>query len=401
MEYGGPNLLSELQSRIDSHQQEISDWFKEKRANLPIPLYGSVDVRDANWKVAVVDANQYPAGFNNLDGEDADLIGEHLSVAIRAHGDIRHIHIYPESHTRNAGYVENLRTLEKILSEQGYTVTVGSPELSGIESVEGLSGSLRLHETTIGEGISVAGITPDLVLLNNDLTIGALPDLGVPILPPVSMGWHRRRKSDHFRAVQPFIDEIAAILDVDPWLLGTHWFVSEDKCLEKETCLTLLAAEVDEFLKHLQAKYDEYGITGKPTLFVKNDAGTYGLGILEITSGQELLDLSNRKMNRLTYGKGGVTADDFLLQEGIPSSLSFNDMVVEPVAYCANGKALAWFYRANSKKGEMSNLNSPSSTFISPREMEGTSFVSRLSSWHMLVAELAMLGMGVEAQSAE
>ncbi len=401
MEYQGPDLLSALQSRIDSHQQEISDWFAEKRAGIAVPVYGSVDVRDANWKVAVVDANQYPAGFNNLDASDADRLGEHLSDAIRAHGDIHHIHIYPESHTRNAGYVENLRTLVRLLSEQGYAITVGNPELNGIDSVEGLNGSLSLHETTIEDGIDVAGATPDLVLLNNDLTEAALPDLGVPILPPVEMGWHRRRKSDHFRAVQPFIDEIAAILDVDPWLLGTHWFVSEDKCLEKDTCRILLAAEVDEFLKHLQEKYDEYGITGQPTLFVKNDAGTYGLGILEITSGQDLLELSNRKMKRLSYGKGGMTAEDFLLQEGIPSSLSWNDMVVEPVAYCANGKALAWFYRANAKKGEMSNLNSPSSTFIAHRDMEEATFTSRISSWHMLVAELAMLGMGTEAQSVK
>ena len=34
----------------------------EKRSTLEMPIYGSVDIRDANWKVAVVDANQYPAG---------------------------------------------------------------------------------------------------------------------------------------------------------------------------------------------------------------------------------------------------------------------------------------------------------------------------------------------------
>ena len=53
----------------------------------------------------------------------------------------------------------------------------------------------------------------------------------------------------------------------------------------------------------MQKKYDEYGIEGKPVLFVKNDSGTYGLGIIEIDSGEQLLNLSNRKVNKLTYGK--------------------------------------------------------------------------------------------------
>ena len=60
-----------------------------------MPIYGSVDIRDANWKVAVVDANQYPAeSLNNL--QDGD-IGEHFRNAI---GDLRHVHIWPEAHTR-------------------------------------------------------------------------------------------------------------------------------------------------------------------------------------------------------------------------------------------------------------------------------------------------------------
>ena len=234
-------------------------------------------------------------------------------------------------------------------------------------------------------------------MLNNDLTSGPLPDLGVPILPPPQMGWYQRRKSDHFKAAQPYLDEVADLLEIDPWFLSTHWVVSEDKCLEKETCRTLLAAEVDNFLTHIQAKYDEYGIEGKPTLFVKNDSGTYGLGILEIQSGEELLNISNRKMNRLTYGKGGTEAENFLIQEGVPSALSWDSMVVEPVAYCANGRVGGWFYRANAKKGEMANLNSPSSIFLSPSEIEDGSIRSRRNHWHMLVAEIAMLAMAAEA----
>jgi glutamate--cysteine ligase len=376
MTYLGPNLLSNLEEKIISKQDEIETWFAERRASLPMPIYGSVDIRDAHWKVAVVDANQYPAGFNNLSDGD---IGRHLRESI---GDIRHIHIWPESHTRNPAYSANIDALKQLLEDEGYAVTTG------------------ILEVKSDLPISVQGAIPDLVLLNNDLSAGPLPDLGVPVMPPSEMGWYRRRKSNHFRAAQPFIDAAAEILEIDSWLLSTNWFVSEEKCLEKETCRTLLAAEVDEFLKQIQSKYDQYGIEGTPTLFVKNDSGTYGLGILEITSGQELLQLSKRKMNKLTYGKGGIDAVDFLIQEGVPSALTWDGMVVEPVAYCANGRVGGWFYRANAKKGEIANLNTPSSIFLSPNDIQDDSISRRRNHWHMLVAEISMLAMAEEAKMA-
>ena len=375
MSYHGPDILAELEAKIIEKQIEIEAWFATKRSQLNMPIYGSVDIRDAHWKVAVVDANQYPAGFNNLSDGD---IGAHLRNAI---GDIRHVHIWPEAHTRNPTYHENIDALTTILENEGYAVTRG------------------ILDVKSGTPVSFQGAVPDLILLNNDLTDGPLSDLGVPILPSPEMGWYQRRKSAHFRAAQPFLNEVAALLEIDPWLLSTHWIVSEDKCLEKETCRTLLAAEVDDFLTFLQTKYDAYGIEGKPTLFVKNDAGTYGLGILEITSGEELLNLSNRKMNKLTYGKSGADAEDFLIQEGVPSALFWDEMVVEPVAYCANGRVGGWFYRANPKKGQMANLNSPSSVFLPPSEITDPVIQSRRNHWHMLVSEIAMLAMAVEAAS--
>ena len=375
MGYIGPNILADLESKIDSKEEEIKKWFAQKREQFDMPIYGSVDVRDSNWKVAVVDANQYPAGFNNLQDHD---IGKHFRDAI---GSAQHVHIWPENHTRNPAYGSHLSALSEILENEGYTVTIG------------------VLEHTNSSPVKIGGAVPDLVLLNNDLTDGPLPDLGVPILPAPEMGWYQRRKSTHFRVVRPLLEEMAQLLEIDPWLLSTEWFVSEGKCLDKDTCRTLLAAEADEFLVNLKSKYDEYGITGTPTIFVKNDSGTFGLGIIEITSGDELLNLSNRKLRKLTYGKGGNDAEDFLLQEGIPSGLFWEGMVIEPVAYCANGRVGGWFYRANAKKGEMANLNSPSSVFIHPNEIDDRIITSRRKNWHMLVAEIAMLGIAIEASS--
>ena len=45
------------------------------------------------------------------------------------------------------------------------------------------------------------------------------------------------------------------------------------KCLEKETCLIELAAQVDSFLEFLKTKYDDYGIEGEPVLVGLDFAG--------------------------------------------------------------------------------------------------------------------------------
>jgi glutamate--cysteine ligase len=176
--------------------------------------------------------------------------------------------------------------------------------------------------------------------------------------------------------------------------------VSEDKCLEKETCRIELAAQVDSFLDFLREKYDSYGIEGEPVIFVKNDSGTYGLGIIEISSGEELLNISNRKVNKLTYGKGGSEAVDFLLQEGVPTVLKIGDYVIEPCTYGAGGRSCATFYRANAKKGEMTNLNTPSTVFLTSEEVQsqpgGGEIIAAVDNWHALVAELAMLAMATE-----
>ncbi len=401
--FSGPDLLDQFQPRLEAANSALADFFTSHRATLPEPIYGSIDVRDAGWKVAAVDANAFPAGFNNVGKRDRRGLSQCLVAWVdREHPEAEHIHIWPESHTRNPGYVENLRVLSQMLAQKGRLVTIGSPELAGHAALEGHEGELQLSAVfQTGSGISVEGATPDLLLLNDDLTAGTLTGLGdIPVTPPLGMGWHSRRKSSHFRVVQPLIDKAAEIIGIDPWLLGTHWMVSESKCLERETCLTELAAEVNECFGFIRGKYAEYGIEGEPVMFVKNDSGTYGLGIIEISSGDELLNLSKRRLNRLTYGKGGQDAEDFLLQEGVPTALRWGDSVVEPCMYGVGGRVCAWFYRTNDRKGVMSNLNSPSSRFHAPEDLgddtDAANLLQRAQGWHGLIAELALLGMASE-----
>ena len=395
--------LNDLNQLIEAKRQEITEWMEKKRAEVPIPIYGSVDVRDAGWKIAVVDANHFPAGFNNVAPEDE----QHLSALLKNHINrrdekCRWVHLYPESHTRNAAYVENLKTLQRLIEQAGFRCTVGSPELADHGSLAGISGPLNLDIVSLQmvddeESIVVNGEQPDLILLNNDLTEGIVPGLGTSrVSPPPVMGWHSRKKSHHYDALSDYVSEIAELIGIEPWCLITDWFVSKDKCLDRESCRIELAAEVDDFIQQIKDKYHNLGIDRDPVVFIKNDSGTYGLGILSVRSGEELLSLSNRKMRKLMYSKGGVEVENFLIQEGIPTRLETADGgPVEPVVYLVDGQAASWFYRINQKKSDIDNLNSPSASFESYTDV-GHLYGENAHGWHALVAELSMLAMGKE-----
>ena len=394
--------LRDQNQLLEDKRAEITAWMKKKRSEVPIPIYGSVDVRDAGWKIGVVDANHFPAGFNNVSKENlmelADLFKEHVH---RSHPSCKWVHIYPESHTRNPGYVENIASIKSMIEQAGFSCTVGSPELNEFGALNGLSGPLLLQSVRVDETgeLEVDGAPPDLILLNNDLTDGAIPGVqSTNITPPPHMGWFRRRKSHHYEMLKPYVDEMAALLSIDPWHLMPDWFVSQNKCLTEEACKIKLAEEIDEFLDGLREKYATLGIDREPTVVMKNDSGTYGLGIMMLTAGEQILNLSNRKANKLRYAKGGAEVENFLIQEGIPTALATETgETLEPVVYLVDGEAASWFYRINAKKSDMDNLNSPSARFENYEDAENP-HIREAHGWHALVAELSMLAMGAEAE---
>ena len=228
-------LVHDLSSALEDKREEIVAWMAQKRSEIDVPIYGSVDIRDAGWKIAVVDANQFPAGFNNTSESDLPHLTERIAAHIeRHHPDCQWVHIYPESHTRNQGYVENLRTLCQLVERAGYRCTIGNPELDGFDALNGIHGPLPLDQVEVVDDVLlVQGQQPDFILLNNDLTDGGLEGLSTKsVLPRPQMGWYQRKKSQHFDFLRPLIEEISEIIGIDPWHLICESFVSEEKCLE-------------------------------------------------------------------------------------------------------------------------------------------------------------------------
>lgn len=394
-------MLHDRHTLLEDKREALTAWMKQRRSEVPIPVYGSVDVRDAGWKVGVVDANHFPAGFNNVAKDELEhlsqLFGEHIT---RTHPGCTWIHLIPESHTRNQAYVENIASIRTMIELAGYSCTVGSSALNDFESLHGITGPLKLTKVNVDKDdvLTIDGKQPDLILLNNDLTEGTIPGLArANTTPPPHMGWHQRRKSEHYAALQPYVEEVADLLNIDPWHLMPEWMVSEDKCLTEDACKQRLATEIDAFLERLRTKYATLGIEREPKVVIKNDSGTYGLGVMVLSSGNEILNLSNRKANKLRYAKGGAAVENYLIQEGIPTALMTEDHeTLEPVVYLVDGEAASWFYRINPKKSDMDNLNSPSARF---ENYEGSAnpYHADAHGWHALVAELSMLAMGAES----
>ena len=380
-------------------KDEIQHWLSEKRETIPLPIYGSFDVRDAGWKAVVVDSNAFPAGFNNLDPKD------HLELSFRMKEwfenlDIppKRILLWPEAHTRNPGYLENVSLLKSLIDRTGIEVLVGT-DLLNSQTISTPEGDLSYIDVDVTDEMVLAdGKSVDMIFLNSDLSDGPLNVSGVNVVPPNHMGWHSRSKCRHFEHVSDLVHEVGDLVGIDPWLIGPWGFISRGRCLEDLTCRERLAGEIDEGLEFISQKYKEHGIDSQPSLFIKNDKGTYGLGILRIQSPDEVLNLSKRKMNRLTYAKGGKDAEDFLLQEAVPTFLKSNDSVIEPVGYGVNGEVISWFYRSNDKHGFLDNLNTPSTKFIIDKDLsEKASIEIHARRWlHELIANISMIAMGRE-----
>ena len=59
--------LKYLETHLLARLPEIEHWFRQQWQSTTAPFYASVDLRNAGFKLAPVDTNLFPAGFNNLN----------------------------------------------------------------------------------------------------------------------------------------------------------------------------------------------------------------------------------------------------------------------------------------------------------------------------------------------
>ena len=131
--------INELEQRILDSMPAIERWFRLEWMEHTPPFYTSVDIRNAGFKLAPVDTNLFPGGWNNLTKEMLPLAVQAAMAAIeKICPEARNLLIIPENHTRNTFYLSNVVQLQRIFNMAGLNVRVGSisPEIKKSTLIE-------------------------------------------------------------------------------------------------------------------------------------------------------------------------------------------------------------------------------------------------------------------------
>ena len=168
-----------------------------------------MDVRNAGFKLAPVDTNLFPGGFNNLTPEMLPLAVQAAMAAIeKICPEAKNLLLIPENHTRNTFYLANVQRLVQIFHQAGLNVRLGTldetiTKPTEIALADGTALTVEPLVRTRGR-LGLKDFDPCTILLNNDLSAGlpkVLDNLHEQyLLPPLHAGWAVRRKTNHFHA---------------------------------------------------------------------------------------------------------------------------------------------------------------------------------------------------------
>ncbi len=357
-----------LHKKFLKNSEKIRKWFQAETAQAKYPIYSSYDIRDAGYKMANVDANIFPAGFNNICPTDKETAPDLFKLYIDGHySNVKKILLVPEEHSGNAYYWENAITIKELIESAGYEVKVGfAKPLEAPIMMKSVSGKEVLVESAMPDSELVNNFKPDLIVSNNDFSDPHEEwgeSIKIAMNPPRGLGWYQRKKSRYFKHYNDLVNEFCEIVGEDPFKfrVETKEFANFD--INSEESRQALAKEVDLFLTDLKTEYDKRGIEQKPFAFVKNNAGTYGLAVIKVESGQDVLDWSYKSRKKMKAAKGGRDVEEVIIQEGIPSIVKSDGASAEPVIYMVGCELAGGFLRTHVEKSDTESLNSPGAVY--------------------------------------
>jgi glutamate--cysteine ligase len=412
--------INELEQRILDSTPAIERWFRLEWMEHTPPLYSSVDIRNAGFKLAPVDTNLFPGGWNNLTPEMLPLAVQAAMAAIeKICPEARNLLIVPESHTRNSFYLSNVLQLKRIFHQAGLNVRFGSldPEIKESTTLDLPTGETITIEPLIrtDRRLGLKDFDPCTILLNNDLSTGIpgmLEDLHEQfLLPPLHAGWSVRRKSRHFQAYEEVAKRFGKLLGMDPWLINPMYAKCGEVNFDEDLGLDCLRTNVDALLTKIKRKYKEYGINEKPFVVVKADNGTDGMGIMTVRDVKDLDALNSKSKNKMSTTKDGQALSEVIIQEGVLTNERVNDAVAEPVVYMMDRYVVGGFYRIHAERGVDENLNAPGASFVplafadsgrlpQPGQKPGSSSPNRFYMYGV-IGRLAMLAASYELEATD
>lgn len=372
--------LLDLERRILDATPQIERWFRLEWQEHTPPFYCSVDLRNAGYKLAPVDANLYPGGFHHLSQDMLPLAQQAAMAAIEKYcPDARNLLVIPDSPGRAGCSLQNAARLAALMRRTGLDVRFGSldPAVTMPTRVELSDGQSVLLEPLQRHGrrIGLQDFDPCTIVLNNDLSAG-LPDILLDLneqtlLPPLHAGWYTRRRSNHLAAYNDIAKKFSKSLGIDPWLLNPLFSRCGSVDLHDRTKLDAVVGSVELMLKQIRSKYREYGITEAPFVVVKSDRND-GFGVMPVRDPGELAAALRTSASRsrgagvpaVRSGGTGSAVHELIVQEGVPTVESMDAGNAEPVVYMIDRYVVGGFYRVNARRGRDENLDVPGAQYV-------------------------------------
>ncbi len=410
--------ISELEQRILDSMPAIERWFRLEWMEHTPPFYSAVDIRNAGFKLAPVEANLFPGGWNNLTPEMLPLAVQAAMAAIeKICPEARNLLLIPENYSKNTFYLSSLAQLRRIFHMAGLNVRIGSidPAIKKTTTMELPDGeSVTLEPVIRGKRrLGVKDFDPCTILLNNDLSAG-VPGILEEIheqylLPPLHAGWATRRKSRHFKCYEEVAKRMGKLLGVDPWLINPMFDTCADVDLREDEDLARLRTHVDAVLTKIRRKYKEYGIKEKPFVVVKSDHGVRGLATVTVRDANDLTSLI--RPSPIHDAPAVSENHDLLIQEGVLTRERLNDAVAEPVVYTMDRYVVGGFYRIHAGRGADEDLSVAGESFVplafeqsthlpQPGVKPGASVPNRFYMYGVL-GRLAMLACSYELEATD
>ncbi len=412
--------INELENRILESLPAIERWFRLEWMEHTPPFYCSVDLRNAGFKLAPVDTNLFPGGFNNLSDAMLPLAVQAAMAAIeKICPEAKNLLLLPEQSTHNTFYLANLQRLTRIFTQAGLNVRLGSldPTLAAPAELPLPDGSSLTIEPLVRHRgrLGLKDFDPCTILLNNDLSAG-VPEVLTGLheqylLPPLHAGWTVRRKSRHFQSYEEVAKKFAKLLGMDPWLINPMFGQCGELDFTSSAGLECVQGNVDQLLSKIRRKYKEYGINERPFVVVKADNGTYGMGIMTVRDAKELSELGQRARDRMSMTKDSQELTEVIIQEGVLTHERVNDAVAEPVVYMVDRYVVGGFYRVHAERGVDENLNAPGAGYVPlafddsnqlprPGARPGASAPNRFYMYGV-IGRLAMLAASYELEATD
>ncbi|GAB3657402.1 glutamate--cysteine ligase [Ramlibacter alkalitolerans] len=412
--------INELEQRILESMPAVERWFRLEWMEHTPPFYCSVDIRNAGFKLAPVDTNLYPGGWNHLTEEMLPLAVQAAMAAVeKICPEAKNLLIVPENEKRSSSYLSNIAQLQRIFRMAGLNVRVGSidPDIKKPTTIALPHDDPITLEPVVRSKrrLGLKNFDPCTILLNNDLTAGPpgiLEDLHEQyLLPPLHAGWSVRRKSRHFQSYEDVAKRFGKMLGIDPWLVNPLFNRCGELEFGKEEGLECLRTNVDALMAKIRKKYKEYGINEKPFVIVKADYGSEGMGIMTVRDVKDLDQIRQRPKNKPPVVKGGKAITDVIIQEGVLTAERIHEAVAEPVVYTMDRYVVGGFYRVHADRGIDENLNAPGATFVplafaesthlpQPAQKPGASAPNRFYMYGV-IGRLAMLAASYELEATD